>query len=276
MRLFNSLTELGSRTAKATKQLIEQYTEMIKNTTTNLEEQIVVLSTKLEILQPRQTTDSPSSSTPQTSEMIRMAKDVLDQRTSLEQCLSVCNQLLEKIEELKPAISETGTGSQETPEVHGRIPDQFGPRITSDALRICAYNLNATMQHLHDLQNGDKSIGESTKAGVIQHLESARQCLDVIGKAQMHRQSIYENVDLAEDSFQTVVSTMGDLIKASGLTIGARSVNIMGQMSDESLQKLGNSWTNSLSQSPPTGPTEPRTAFEKKHGSGYKVSPGKS
>lgn len=105
----------------------------------------------------------------------------------------------------------------------------------------------------------------------MQQLDSARQWLDVVGKAQQHRTNVFEDVDTGDDSFQTVVSTMGDLIRARGLKIGVRSVNIMGQMQDETLQKITNEWRTRVPEGVPMDDAD--VAFEKRHGFGHTYNP---
>jgi Fungal N-terminal domain of STAND proteins len=258
-----------------TKQLLEKYTEMTKDTTSDLEEQIAELSTKLMILQSGQTGPSSDCLGTQSRNEPTIAKQALDQKASLEQCLTICHQLLVHIEKVKLSISEEAASAMGTTSVHDIVEgaDILAPRLTVDALNICTNSINATAQQLRDLREGNKSTNEFDEARIMHQLDSVRQSLYIVGKAQQHRINAFENIALGDGSFQTVVSTMGDLIKANGLTVGSRSGNIMGQMSDETLQKIACNFGPTISEK--SSPVENRTMFEEKHGFGRTMHRGR-
>jgi hypothetical protein len=68
--------------------------------------------------------------------------------------------------------------------------------------------------------------------------QSLKICLNASERASEDRLNIYSHVAVAEDSSQYIVSTVGDLISAKNISAGARSLQCMGQLSDESLQKM--------------------------------------
>jgi len=57
-------------------------------------------------------------------------------------------------------------------------------------------------------------------------------------EAEKVRVNIAEDITTAEDSQQVLVSTVGDLIAARRVDAGARSLQCIGQMSDETLQQM--------------------------------------
>ena len=240
---------------------------MTQMTALNLEEQIEEISAKLDLMQ---TEKHPSS---EISNGEPTAKQALDQKASLEQCLSVCQQLLTHIDKIKPSAFENieeASGMKYTRDEEVTI---LAPRITSNVLELCSQNLKATARQLRDLQGGSQSKSKSDEARVMQQLDTAQKCLDIVKEAQQHRVNIFENIDTAEDSHQFIVSTIGDLIRATGLTIGARSVNIMGQMSDESLQKMVDKYPSATPSR--ASVSEAGVAFEKRHGLGKAVQQGR-
>ncbi|KAH8589567.1 hypothetical protein B0O99DRAFT_581513 [Bisporella sp. PMI_857] len=270
-----ALADSNLRTSQATKELLKEYIEMTQITALNLEEQIEELSAKLDLLQSEQHYPSSDIDSIQPTGESTTAKQTLDQKASLEQCLSVCQQLLVHIEEIKPSVfgnTESATGAESTRDLLEDVT-VLAPRITANALEICTQNLNATARYLRDLQEGSQSKTKSDEARIMQQLDSAQMCLGIVKDAQQHRTNIFEKIDTAEDSRQIIVSTIGELIKANGLTIGARAINIMGQMNDESLQKIANNFpstTPERSSSPETGVT-----FEKRHGFGHTIQRGR-
>ena len=251
---------------------------MTKMTALNLEEQIEEISAKLDILQTDHQHPSPEFDDTLSNGEPTTAKKALDQKASLEQCLSVCQQLLTHINTIKPVVFENTEDAPGMKYMRGEEVTLLGPRLISNALELCSQNLKATERHIRDLQDGpqggSQSRSKSDEARVMQQLESAQKCLDIVKDAQQHRVNIFENIDTAEDSRQFIVSTIGDLIKATGLTIGARAVNIMGQMNDESLQKMVDNYpsaTHSRDSVSETGVT-----FEKRHGLGKAVQQSRS
>lgn len=248
---------------------------MTQNTTLDLEEQITELSDRLNLLQSEDfLAFSETSSGQRDSEPI-VAKQTLEQKASLEQCLTVCHQLLNHIHAAERSLPRDAAGVVGT--VGGQYTvagvDSLASRLTTDALQMCTHNINAAKQHLEDIRKEGKLPDETDQDQMMQQLDTARQCLEIVGKAQEHRVNVFENIATAEDVFQTVVSTIGDLIRANGLTIGARSVNIMGQMNDDSLQKIaGDLRTNMVQRSTPE---HADTKFEARHGFGHTITPKK-
>lgn len=246
---------------------------MTRDTTSDLEDQIVELSERLEVLQGESAAISSTGSSRHGQQEPVAAKQTLDQKASLEQCLVVCRQLLDHVEVARRSIPQE-TSSVATEDDHDATTqtDGLAPRLTADALQMCTHNINTAAQHLQDLLGTRKTPVEPEASRIMQQLDSARRCLDIVGKAQQqHRVNVFEDIDIGDDSFQTVVSTIGDLIRAKGLKIGVRSVNIMGQMQDESLQKItSNLHANAAEQLSTKGAD---VTFEKRHGFGHVIPP---
>ncbi|KAK5077838.1 hypothetical protein LTR64_003761 [Lithohypha guttulata] len=270
-----ALADANLRTVKVTKQLLEKYSEMTQDTTSDLEDQIAELSQRLDVLQSEKSQTSPEDSSCQKNGGSVTTKQTLEQKASLEQCLIVCHQLLDHIEIARcsvPKSTMNATSSTTATYMTGGV-DNLAPRLTADALQMCTHSINAAAQHLQDLQGSRRPPDGPDGSEIMQQLDRARQCLDIVGKAQQQRVNVFENIDTAEDSFQTIVSTIGDLIRANGLTIGARAVNIMGQMNDDSLQKITCDLRMDVAGKPSSEHVD--TTFEKKHGFGHTIQPKK-
>lgn len=241
---------------------------MTEDATSDLEEQIAELSAKLEQFQSDHSPScSPAIQSEDDPERVKQARD---KKNSLEQCLIVCHQLLNHIEKGKLLISENDAIKTTNENSNAQDTQSLAPRLTADALDMCTYSIGATAQQLRDLRPGNRLTNRLDEASVVQQLNGARKCLDVVEKAQQYRTNSFENINIAEDSFTTAVSTIGDLIKVGGLTIGARSVNIMGQMNDESLQNM----TYRLRPIVPEKSLSMKTSttFEEKHGFGQTIA----
>lgn len=83
----------------------------------------------------------------------------------------------------------------------------------------------------------------------------------------------FEDVKMAEDGRQVIVATLGDLISAKRITIVPRSLQVLRQMSDDSLQVSLRSAAPPKEQSSSPSLTTPGAGkkFVAKHGFGQKL-----
>ena len=72
---------------------------------------------------------------------------------------------------------------------------------------------------------------------------------------------------MTDDGRQAIVSTIGDPISAKRITAGARSMQLMGQMSDESLQHFSRDRHHATEKGPKTG-----GGFEDRHGARWTLT----
>lgn len=77
---------------------------------------------------------------------------------------------------------------------------------------------------------------------------------------------------MADDGYQLLVSTVGDLISAKRVTIGSRSLQLFGQMSDTSLQQLSRDLGHASTERGMEPQTGMNQAFENRYGTGFKLS----
>ncbi|THC91535.1 hypothetical protein EYZ11_008998 [Aspergillus tanneri] len=121
--------------------------------------------------------------------------------------------------------------------------EQKGPVQDSDA------DLSVIMEEKESTEHPPLSREEKARLDIIkEERDSITQCLsicaeasDLTGKA---RTNVFEDVTSSDDSHQLVVSTIGDLISARHIITGARSMQWLGQMSDDTLQQLSRSQKN--------------------------------
>ena len=243
-----------------TKELLEEYTEFSKTATANLEERIEELTVKLELLH------SEKSSSLATDTHLAEERQAVDQKTSLEQCLSVCLKLIEHIRTVRPATGSEGEGVTDDA---AKDPEKSVPRMTNDALDVCTQSLRATARHIQDIAAEDRSQAEMAEAEILERLGGARRCLEIFKQSEQNRVNVFEKVVQSEDSRVAMVSTIGDLVRGTDINIGPGAISLLGQMSDESLQKGIDTFAASLSNRS-TGSTGDKSSFvfAKKHGSG--------
>lgn len=89
-------------------------------------------------------------------------------------------------------------------------------------------------------------------------------------RADQDRTNVFEDVSMADDGHQVIVSTIGDLISARRVTAGARSMQIMGQMSDDALQQLSQNLGHAATEK--AKESETGSEFENRYGEGWKLN----
>jgi hypothetical protein len=241
---------IDRRTAVVTTKVLNEYKEMIDNTTSDLQEHLEDINKKLEAIQSQGQSSSPQD----TAE----GKWIQEEKESTQQCLVICAKVSMHIEEFRSGVFENIStpmnGNQGPVTTLGNL---VSARLaTNDALKECKETLNDTSNklelHLQTMENRLRSLRsgsrkipdeQGTEEERIQNeRDSAKQCLAICAQASEQanedRTNIFEDVSMAEDGHQVIVSTIGDLILAKRVSAGARSTQWMGQMSDDSLQQL--------------------------------------
>lgn len=241
------LTDRCRRHVKMTQILLEEYKMMIERTTTDLQD----------VLQDSQTEASVEAGlveTPPASGQLTVAEE----RASLEQCLSICDNLLHDLETIeKENFNTTDLASRygDTAITNNASEAQF---ITSTRLKDCraglaltSFELQTRLARLDDrLERFSKDLQDSNAPGQSrserrktqsEELDSIRSCLaicaDATDEALKKRVNEFEDIQMADDGRQVIVATLGDLISAKRVTVGSRSLQVLGQMSDDSLQQ---------------------------------------
>ncbi|KAH7371725.1 hypothetical protein BKA66DRAFT_551508 [Pyrenochaeta sp. MPI-SDFR-AT-0127] len=255
-----AVVDANLRTSRVTKGLLEEYTALCKAAAANLEERIEELGVKLELLHLERSSPSMDSI------CLTEEREALNQKNSLQQCLSICLRLIDHIQTIRPTVHLIGEDVSQTTM---RDTNMNVPRITNNALDICTQSLSNTAQQIRDIADEGQAKVGMDEAELIQQLGGVQRCLEILKKSERDRVNIFEKIEQSEDSRVAMVSTIGDLIRGTEITIGARAISVMGQMSDESLQKGLENFTLSLQSRPSNPATEKATfAFEQKHGSG--------
>jgi hypothetical protein len=225
-----------------------------------LEERIEELSVKLELLHSEKSFPSTEGT------LLTEERQTIDQKTSLERCLSICLKLIDHIQVVGSAVwldsKEETTGST-------KDASMSVPRMTNDALDACTQSLSNTAQHIRDIADEDQSKVEMDEAELIRQLGGTQRCLEILKKSERDRVNIFEKIDQSEDSRTMIVSTIGDLIRGTDIKVGARAISVMGQMSNESLQSGVEKFTSSLQiRSDSSAADRSNCVFMQRHGSG--------
>jgi Fungal N-terminal domain of STAND proteins len=128
--------------------------------------------------------------------------------------------------------------------------------VTADVLKeykeILTNTTSDLEEHLQEIDNRlqtlslqgssmtDEDVTERER--VQEEKDSTKKCLAICTQASEHadqvKTNVFEDVSAAKDAHQVIVSTLGDLISAKRVTAGVGATQLLGQMSDASLQQL--------------------------------------
>jgi hypothetical protein len=220
---------------------VREYKEMIRSTTIDLREHLHDIDQEI-----NHTSDD------KTCQDIAVDEAAMkSERDCTIRCLEICTQVDIVLEERKHfmesgKLSSTASGST-------LLASQD---ILANTLQSCRSNIkSANTELMRRLQYLSTQLGSDTvnsartasfdpseRQRMAEEFESIRQCLNICmqasEEAEKVRVNIAEDITTAEDSQQVLVSTVGDLITARRVDAGARSLQCIGQMSDETLQQM--------------------------------------
>ncbi|KAE8358040.1 hypothetical protein BDV27DRAFT_75047 [Aspergillus caelatus] len=270
------------RQATVTANVLEEYKEMIAEATSDLQDHLQGINDRVKSIE-------------ETGHVQHLDFDlsvVREEKESTEQCLAICTQVSSYIEGMQtrlPRDSQNVPMLTVKPASHNGF-DPTRPYIATDAmltdfrhrLSLSSRNLEARLNTL------DRQLKDFLEVGTLQSREgkarldlireerdSIAQCLsicadasDIAGKA---RTNSFEDVTSADESHQLVVSTIGDLISAKHITTGARSVQWLGQMSDDSLQQLSRDQRIRHGEQEDSAMQTGRDSFNGRYGAGYQL-----
>lgn len=274
-----------SRTAAVTVSVLKEYKEIIKNTTSDLEEHLQEIDRKLQALSLQGARIS--------SEDAVERQQIQEEKDSTQQCLDICVQVFAHINQVQLNTLENTSTPLNTHQVPITTPkDPISARlVTANTLKECKKRLTNTTsqleQHLQDINNRLQNVSSqglmmtpnvqaADQRGIQEEIDSIKQCLAICAQASQQadqgRTHVFEDISMAEDGHQLIVVTLGELIAARRITAGPRSKQWLGQMSDASLQQISRDYGRTATEKA----IEPRiglgTQFEGRYGAGHTLS----
>ncbi|KAH7061973.1 hypothetical protein BKA63DRAFT_527183 [Paraphoma chrysanthemicola] len=243
-----ALCDANLRTSVVTANVLNEYQEKIEDTMSDLKEHLSSVNEKLQALLARKSDDTSDSGVQRT--------ELLSEQESLKQCMKICMDVATHIDLVRPKVMPQSFGSDD------RIVDTVASSVGSSAQRDteqvlgrCKDDLSTTFSQLNDrleeisrrqhslvLQHNGSDIPDYEEATLQEEIDSVKQglllCAEASRKAQPDRKNTFEDISVTDDGHQVIVSTFGDLVSARQIKAGARSVQLFGQMSDETLQQL--------------------------------------
>lgn len=230
--------------------MLQNYKDMIHDTTSDLEDRLS------EIEQKR--TTSYSSEELATTINHEELRQIEEEKQSTTDCLQICRQVSGYIEQyqLKCQDKTEGPASSSPHENTTTAKPNYSisQQIAQGYLNTCLQNMNTAsarlQQHFSQLEanlqsNGSRAMSNQVTDDlqkIMEEKETITQCLNICADAsslsESSRVNIFEDVASLDDSQQVLVSTIGDLLNAKRINTGMRSLQVLGQMSDDTLQHL--------------------------------------
>lgn len=220
---------------------MREYKEMIQSTTIDLQEHLHDIDEEM-----HHTLDVKEC-----QDMVIDEVTMKSERDCTIRCLEICMQVDTVLEEQRYFVDSGNLSSLASRGAHPASQE-----ILADSLQSCRSNIkSANAELMKRLQCLSTRLGSDTadparaasidppeRQRMAEEFQSIRQCLNICmqasEEAEKVRVNIAEDITTAEDSQQVLVSTVRDLIAARRVDAGARSLQCIGQMSDETLQQM--------------------------------------
>jgi predicted nucleic acid-binding Zn-ribbon protein len=269
------------RSAAITVKVLEEYKQLISNTTSDLQEHLENIDEKLQTIS--------SQGAEISNENVAELQQLQEERDCTQNCLDICAQVLTQIDQVQPNAYINASAANQAP-LTTLSTLTSAQLVTSNTLNECKVNLTKTTaeleRQLRDINNRLQNFTSQPlnisieQAAEQERLKEERDCikqsLDICAEASkqanQERTNVFEDISMADDNYQWFVSTVGDLISAKRITIGSRSLTVFGQMSDDSVQQLSraHSPTNKEKTMEPSTVLGPE--FENRYGTGFKLN----
>lgn len=267
---------MARKTSKVSSEVLEEYHEMIQNTSHSLQVHLQRIDEKLARLMGENVSASIAD------------VYLTDEKEVTMQCIKICQDAKTYLEALRN--SELSFLQDEKP-----LPPSENLRTSFHAMRLTRQTLDENRdsfaeiigrlrERLELVIKGDPD-SEATRQQLQEDIDISKQCLDVCKAAsdQVSQRKVHTigEVIADGDSDQIVVTTLADLFDVRKATSKGRSAQLIGSMTDETLQRLSGDryksrfGTNEATDVPQHGDTVSTVHFKKKNleARGQKPSP---
>ncbi|CAG9951335.1 unnamed protein product [Clonostachys rosea f. rosea IK726] len=232
-----ALANANIHAAAITPKALEDYKDLISDTSNDLQEHMRTVEAKFQLLL------NNNEAKGKVTDALEW-EAILEEKASTQQGLSICAQLSLQIEQFGSTTRES-PGFGDRSSAHKLIRSGLNSAkgsIQSLVTRLQIHEndiekqLAALVSSTHDCEN---NISQLTQ--LQQTKDSLRQCIEIVSDASEtlmdQRRNVFEDITMADDSYDFSVSTVGDLVTARRLTLKGRSRHVGGQISDESYQR---------------------------------------
>ena len=248
---------------------------MISNTTYDLQNRLHDIDGKL------QTVVSRGAEIADDDQAVR--EQMQEEKESILKCLEICENVSDHVAMIQNKTSRhvyAPPGSSDAT----RKPAVEDWIAAANNLAGCKSQLEARLQRLgnmpkHYSNDSNPTEVQAHKEDLLQEIESLQKsiiiCQNANEEADRNRTNVFEDINMGDDGRQVIASTVGDLIFARKVKTGARSVQVLGQMSDMTIQHVTKDRDGVALRETPHRPEVPGEGFEDRYGTGRDLRPTK-
>ncbi|GJC89249.1 hypothetical protein ColLi_12087 [Colletotrichum liriopes] len=230
-----ALANANLRIAAISPEVLEDYKDMISDTTSDLKAHLEDLQGKIDRLK--------DGDTVAIDDVAKEWHEMLEEKESTQQGLEMCAQLSAQIVRFESASKERIQFS-ERPSAHKHIKtglSEAGRSIQSLVARLQTHEaLISSQLEAMSLKEALSEPVAAQLARLQQTKESVSQCIQIVsdaGELANERSNVFEDLTLADNSYALSVSTVRDLVTARRLNLSGRSRHVGGQVTNETVQK---------------------------------------
>ncbi|KAM0523190.1 hypothetical protein ACHAPE_001683 [Trichoderma viride] len=261
-----ALGSLNMTNVKMTREALDQYNEMIQETTADLETHLQSIDDKLAAIADR----SRSEPDPNAGSSVKRMEE---ERQSAQQCILICESARSHIQSLQDNMqrldSESNQDRRQTAVALSEARDRMVLMITDLQKRLVDLSAKSLSTEV-SLRSNEF---EQDRVRLLKEIDIAKQCLEVCNmaadQASRQRAHVFGDVSAEDNSQQIIVSTVGDLLNAKNVKVGNFSSQWLGSMTDASLQQLS---IDRTAQYANIDAREGDPSFGGKYGSGYRLN----
>ncbi|KAI0012758.1 hypothetical protein F4779DRAFT_643589 [Xylariaceae sp. FL0662B] len=230
-----ALANANLRIAAISHEVLEDYKDMVSDTTTDLNAHLLDLQEKIDRLK---TGDSEAI-----SDVAVEWQAMLEEKQSTQQGLDMCAQLSAQIMHFESASTEQ---AQFSGRPSARKHMKIGLSETREPIQSLVARLQtheAIISSQMEAMSLKDAISEPVTAQLArlqQAKESVSQCIQIVseaGELADEHSNVFEDLTLADSSYALSISTVQDLVTARRLNLSGRSRHLGGQVTDETVQK---------------------------------------
>ncbi|KAJ6016359.1 hypothetical protein N7540_010950 [Penicillium herquei] len=234
---------------KTTQNVIHEYKELIENTKCDLAQHLQSIEDRVKSLSfPTEADDGVDSI------VVQQMKEELE---STQHGLDICAQFASYIEETKSASLQRMTQASGASERAPSPPEYNIPwlilaealssaerEIVSSRLRLLQYRYAQGRQPWLSQNRGllHENVSANERSDINEEAESIKESLKffdrVSEETSTSRMNYFEDVSTGDNSKQLIVTTLKDLISARRITSGSGSLQVLGQLSEDSLNNV--------------------------------------
>ena len=249
---------------------------MIADTACDLQHRLQDIDTRLQIAVSRSEDGNEETST--------VERQMKEEKDSILKCLEICDSVSHHVTVLQRKASShtsTSSNSNERPEATN-APAVCAWVAAASNLTGCKGQLQSHLQRLTEksrqpYDNSDPNQAQANKEDLLREMSSLQQSIDICDvaskEADRNRTNVFEDVSMGDDGRQVIASTVGDLIFAKKIKIGSRSIQMLGQMSDLTIQNATSDCDEITSKESLQRPEGSGEVYEGRYGAGRDLGP---